>query len=199
MSDDEISVDGYDDMDMAALAEVTTTVGLLATTDAAVWAAEFVRIFAGCTVWDAETLGTPAADLHLDEGTMVAWFANAIEVGRDAGRNSWQQAEASDNTVFLFRERLTTGQAEEIVARFAERGLRPLLISGDVTMRDDHHLIELRQDGWTIAHPIRERLDLDTLFDCQAYWRDGDIGVYGRFQLLHEDEYDNWVLGERCG
>lgn len=40
------------------------------TTDAAVWATEFCRLFPG----------------H-DWALMAGWFANAIEVGRDAGRN----------------------------------------------------------------------------------------------------------------
>jgi hypothetical protein len=42
---------------------------LMSTTDAAVWAHEFVTLF-------------PEAD----EGLMISWFANAIEVGRSAGR-----------------------------------------------------------------------------------------------------------------
>jgi len=41
---------------------------LLSTTDALVWAEEFVRIHGG------------------DEGLMISWFANAIEVGRSAGQ-----------------------------------------------------------------------------------------------------------------
>lgn len=39
------------------------------------WAGEFVRIFRGQVIGDM-----------VDEGTMVAWFAPAIETGRDAGR-----------------------------------------------------------------------------------------------------------------
>jgi hypothetical protein len=39
------------------------------TTDAVVWAAEFMKI-------------AP----EVDEGAMIGWFANAIENGRDAGR-----------------------------------------------------------------------------------------------------------------
>lgn len=56
---------------------------LLATTDASVWAARFVEIFHGSAV------GTIA----LDEGTMIAWFANAIEVGRSAGLEAAQSAD----------------------------------------------------------------------------------------------------------
>ncbi len=44
---------------------------LHATTDASVWAQEFMHLFRNCP--------TP------DEGTMLGWFANAIETGRTAG------------------------------------------------------------------------------------------------------------------
>lgn len=42
---------------------------LRGTTDASVWAEEFKKVY-------------PDAD----RGTMIGWFANAIETGRDAGR-----------------------------------------------------------------------------------------------------------------
>lgn len=45
------------------------------TTDAAVWAGVFLEI-------DGEN------KLHGDEGAMIGWFANAIEVGRDAGHRA---------------------------------------------------------------------------------------------------------------
>jgi hypothetical protein len=44
---------------------------LLATTDAREWARGFLGVFPDCGV---------------DEGTLIAWFANAIETGRNAGR-----------------------------------------------------------------------------------------------------------------
>lgn len=47
---------------------------LLSTTDAAFWAQEFVRVHGG------------------DEGLMLAWFANAIEVGRSAGLDAGKGA-----------------------------------------------------------------------------------------------------------
>lgn len=47
----------------------TTAAKLHATTDAAVWASEFLRLHGG------------------DWNLMVTWFANAIEVGRAAGRD----------------------------------------------------------------------------------------------------------------
>ena len=45
------------------------------TTDATVWAEEFCRIFAGKFV-----------NQDVGQDVMVAWFANAIETGRNAGR-----------------------------------------------------------------------------------------------------------------
>jgi uncharacterized cupin superfamily protein len=54
---------------------------LHSTTDAMVWAKEFCQIFDGRTV-------TSANDHSPDEvgvGTMLTWFANAIETGRSAG------------------------------------------------------------------------------------------------------------------
>ena len=51
---------------------------LLGTDDAMIWAEEFCRIFKGAIV------GTPEgnvsnAQVYLDEGTMVGWFANAMQ------------------------------------------------------------------------------------------------------------------------
>lgn len=47
---------------------------LLNTTDARVWAKEFMLLF-------GETKE------NIDEGLMIAWFANAIETGRSAGEH----------------------------------------------------------------------------------------------------------------
>ena len=52
-------------------------------------------------------------------------------------------------------------------------------------LADDRHVIEFRDDGWTIAHPLSERLNLDSLFDCQHRWNDVDPGVRGRFELIN--------------
>lgn len=53
---------------------------LLATTDASVWAEEFCRIFQG------KTIAGPIAQGDVDHGAMIAWFANALETGRNQGR-----------------------------------------------------------------------------------------------------------------
>lgn len=51
---------------------------LINTTDAMVWADEFVRIFSGQVISDENEA--------VNVGLMVAWFANAIETGRNFGR-----------------------------------------------------------------------------------------------------------------
>lgn len=52
-----------------------TAVDVTQTTDGAVWAAEFMRLFGG-------DLGPTS---EIDEDLMIAWFANAIETGKRAG------------------------------------------------------------------------------------------------------------------
>lgn len=54
---------------------------LLMTTDMMVWSEEFCRIFDGKTI----TAATHPND-DVDGGTMVAWLANAFELGRSTGR-----------------------------------------------------------------------------------------------------------------
>jgi hypothetical protein len=53
----------------------TTALDLSNTTDAQEWAQAFMGIF-----------GDRRDDI--DEGLMIAWFANAIETGREAGRTA---------------------------------------------------------------------------------------------------------------
>jgi hypothetical protein len=64
------------------------------------WAEEFCRIFQG------KTIGGPIVRGDVDQGTMVAWFANAIETGRDAGANWALDAGTTGD--------LTVEEAEEI-------------------------------------------------------------------------------------
>ena len=61
----------------------------------------------------------------------------------------------------------------------------------------DDHLIEFRNDGWTIQHPISERID-GSLFDCQfAIWDGGDIGHRGRY-VLYADEDGQLNIGSEA-
>lgn len=57
---------------------------------------------------------------------------------------------------------------------------------------ETRHLIEIRDDGWTIAHPLIERVHLDLLFDCPARWIWPDPGKRGRFWLT-----EDYKLGTR--
>lgn len=50
-------------------------------TDAAKWAAEFMRIARAGDIIDGRSDDT--------EEWMIGWFANAIEAGRAAGRHDW--------------------------------------------------------------------------------------------------------------
>lgn len=82
LTDDDISA-------LAAEAEMGynihddgTVTKLMDTTDAAVWAREFCRLFDGWHVWADGPDNRPQI---LTEGTMIGWFANALEVGRSAG------------------------------------------------------------------------------------------------------------------
>lgn len=52
----------------------------------------------------------------------------------------------------------------------------------------DDHLIEFRNDGWTVQHPIAERI-YGVLFDCDfAHWDGGDIGCRGRYVLYADND-----------
>lgn len=47
------------------------------------------------------------------------------------------------------------------------------------------HRIKFTNGGWTIEHPLRERID-GSLFACEMHWDDGDIGFRGVY-VLHDD------------
>lgn len=65
----------------------------------------------------------------------------------------------------------------------------------DEMLAEEGHVIEFRDDGWTIAHPFRERFN-GSLFECPMRWDGGDIGYRGRFELLWDDDGKPYV-GER--
>jgi hypothetical protein len=56
---------------------------LHATDDAMVWAEEFCRIFAGKRIITERHGGHSDSKQHVDEGTMVGWFANAMQTAVD--------------------------------------------------------------------------------------------------------------------
>lgn len=60
-----------------------------------------------------------------------------------------------------------------------------------VELGDGRHIVELRDDGWTIQHPVGERID-GSLFDCKVGWKLGAPNVTGRFYLN-----DDGSLGEK--
>lgn len=79
ITDPEMDADiGRDRTRMRLRAESVQNI-LLATTDAVVWAHHFVEQFG-----DSE--GTGGIGVCPDEATMITWFANALETGRNQGR-----------------------------------------------------------------------------------------------------------------
>lgn len=50
-------------------------------------------------------------------------------------------------------------------------------------LKETRHLIQFTDVGWKIAHPLCERLNLDTLFSCPISWIGDDLGLRGRFWL----------------
>jgi len=65
--------------DSHPVAKPRTEHTLLATTDAMVWAQEFCRIFAGATIVQDASANPHFEGVQVDEGTMVGWFANAMQ------------------------------------------------------------------------------------------------------------------------
>ena len=61
---------------------------------------------------------------------------------------------------------------------------------------DAVHIIEIRDGGWLIQHPQQERLG-GTLFDCGVTWNFEGTEVRGRFEMVWDEEADEWVLGKR--
>ena len=95
-------------------------------------------------------------------------------------------------------ERLMTSDPIRTAEDYQQAGLEMLRMAA--TMRGDehfdHHLIEFRNDGWTIQHTLTERVD-GSLFDCPfALWPYGDLGYRGRFVLLTDEDGD-MTIGAR--
>lgn len=81
---------------------------LLVTDDAMVWAEEFCRIFKGWTIVpqaNATVSGVPTPHGIVDEGGMVAWFANAMQVAVNQyeRRKLHEKGELTETEQFLQR------------------------------------------------------------------------------------------------
>lgn len=84
---------------------------LLHTDDAQVWAEEFCRIFTGHLIFETKT---GADDPVVDVGTMIGWFANAMQTAIDQyERKKTRDAE-------LRRVRTTEGVPEGAAPAFIE-------------------------------------------------------------------------------
>ena len=61
-------------------------------------------------------------------------------------------------------------------------------------LADRTHLVEFHQDGWTVLHPMSERLD-GSLLDCTVSFHhlDGPPSTLGLFYVTDEGE-----IGEPC-
>lgn len=60
---------------------------------------------------------------------------------------------------------------------------------------EERHVIQFGNGGWTVAHPLNERIN-GTLFDCKVHWDWDDPGVRGKFWLEY-DEDGVLVLGDK--
>lgn len=55
--------------------------------------------------------------------------------------------------------------------------------SAGLTDDDHNHVIQFDENGWTIQHPLIERLK-GSLFSCPMKWQGGDLGLRGRYMML---------------
>jgi len=101
----------------------------------------------------------------------------------------------------VIRDAVERAQAAGVVpASTAARVVAALRAAGYeiVDVSDETHQIEFRDDGWTIIHPIKERLD-GSLFDCRARWNAAEPGVRGRRELRYSEALGDWAIVGRVG
>lgn len=81
------------------------------------------------------------------------------------------------------------GHADKLIPLLAAalRAERARHAQLDAMLAETHHVIQFTDNGWTITHPLTERLD-GSLFDCDAFWDRDDPEVRGRFELLFDDD-----------
>lgn len=74
------------------------------------------------------------------------------------------------------------------------KDLREKLARFEKLLAEKDHVIQFANEGWTISHPLSERLN-GSLFDCKVHWDWDDPGVRGRFWLVYDEDGD-LVLGD---
>lgn len=60
------------------------------------------------------------------------------------------------------------------------------------------HRIQFRDDGWTIEHPIKERIE-GSLWQCKLNWDGDDPGLRGVYDLSDDGLVVLPYGGEGCG
>lgn len=85
---------------------------------------------------------------------------------------------------------MTPEQRSDFVIELKDDAMHALRRAADVEgdAHFDDHLIEFRNNGWTVQHPIAERIN-GTLFGCTyAHWDGPDLGYRGRYVLYFDTE-----------
>ena len=80
------------------MSDIERTKGLLATDDPMVWAEEFCRIFDGKEI-TSETDPSVYKGDAIDVGTMVGWFANAMQTAIDITKARRERIAAAMETI----------------------------------------------------------------------------------------------------
>lgn len=105
--------------------------------------------------------------------------AELLQFLEDCARQTWSLEERRIFEQLMRRLRLVMERVPEGDALAAAGGGVP----EEGATHADQHLIQFTDSGWTIAHPLSERIDLDSLFDCPMRWEHADPGVRGVFVL----------------
>jgi hypothetical protein len=108
--------------------------------------------------------------------------ARAIASSEDARGSRWDEPLGEDE--HEWRDWWRTVARRALVAAARVRDPEPEEMARlREALAERRHMIEFRDDGWTVAHPLHERLDLETLFDCRLPVVREDGGLRGRFWM----------------